>query len=498
MTKATNRNRNPKEVVRGRDAPPPQTSTFADTVSGLALDVPVTKVRLQAASGDSEARVELSDESGLELKRLQDDAVVGRGALSWANGGLGHEDTALTLESVDQRLEAGDEAPFSSHATLGFLVQRDVSETALELLGGNFFEGSSTYNINALAVEDPASGSPTWTQHTGVFTVTSGTDGLAHATNDASNRNFATWDTGVANFRIETVLSTHGTGGVAFRYTDANNCWFYNNATGTLVKRVAGVQTTVATWDGTGGAHRSNSNWDRTFIRVICYGNGIAVYRDGVPVVATTDAANNTATRVGLYAAGPSLSNIVWERQQVFTALSADPTSFDVAQSTLGADMGNENGDLETSALLVGSTVYEPGSITLYAPKITLASGLEDHVAEITIEVEGLNVVGEEGQPAFQNSWVNFGGGLGSLAFFKDPFGVVHISGTVKSGTVGGGANVFTLPVGYRPSTVRNFAIVSNNAFGKVIVRDTGGVEVDVGSSTSASLDGITFKATAA
>lgn len=40
------------------------------------------------------------------------------------------------------------------------------------------------------------------------------------------------------------------------------------------------------------------------------------------------------------------------------------------------------------------------------------------------------------------------------LTYYKDNFGVVRIQGTVKSS--GGSLTVFTLPVGYRPSTIVN------------------------------------------
>lgn len=40
------------------------------------------------------------------------------------------------------------------------------------------------------------------------------------------------------------------------------------------------------------------------------------------------------------------------------------------------------------------------------------------------------------------------------LTYYKDNFGIVHMQGSVKSS--GGSLTIFTLPVGYRPSTIVN------------------------------------------
>lgn len=61
--------------------------------------------------------------------------------------------------------------------------------------------------------------------------------------------------------------------------------------------------------------------------------------------------------------------------------------------------------------------------------------------------------VGQPGEPAFQNGWVNYGptGGIG-LTRFKKAAGIVHVQLGVKSGTVN--TVYFTLPEGYRPDEV--------------------------------------------
>jgi hypothetical protein len=66
--------------------------------------------------------------------------------------------------------------------------------------------------------------------------------------------------------------------------------------------------------------------------------------------------------------------------------------------------------------------------------------------------IDPWHLVGAAGEPAFQNSWVNYGGAYAPAAFRKMPDGTVRLRGTVKSGT--NASAIFTLPVGYRPAAV--------------------------------------------
>lgn len=93
--------------------------------------------------------------------------------------------------------------------------------------------------------------------------------------------------------------------------------------------------------------------------------------------------------------------------------------------------------------------------------------------------------------PTLLNSWVNYGGTDATASYYKTLDNVVMLSGTVKSGSAG---LIFTLPVGYRPSALRSFSIISNNAFGRVGVSSDGNVTAVVYSNLSLSLDGINFR----
>lgn len=95
--------------------------------------------------------------------------------------------------------------------------------------------------------------------------------------------------------------------------------------------------------------------------------------------------------------------------------------------------------------------------------------------------------------PTLTNSWINFGGAEATAGYFKDQFGVVHLKGTIKSGTLDAAA--FTLPAGYRPAALTYYATNSNGAFGALNIYSNGEVRPKSGSSVFFSLAGITFKA---
>jgi hypothetical protein len=111
---------------------------------------------------------------------------------------------------------------------------------------------------------------------------------------------------------------------------------------------------------------------------------------------------------------------------------------------------------------------------------------------------EAFHVVGAAGEPAFLNSWINFGGGFAPAAFYKDPLGVVHFKGVITAGTPG--TNAFVLPAGYIPSENHAFAVtagvgtpktVSVNVFsnGNVLIFSSG-----VSGADPVALDGVSFR----
>ena len=105
--------------------------------------------------------------------------------------------------------------------------------------------------------------------------------------------------------------------------------------------------------------------------------------------------------------------------------------------------------------------------------------------------MEAFHIVGTAGQPAFQNGWTNFGGGLSTLGFAKDSAGFVHLKGTIHAGTFQ--ATVFVLPVGYRPSEELAVPVAIER---DALIFPTGEVEVfQSGAEVNAGFDGLSFKA---
>lgn len=104
-------------------------------------------------------------------------------------------------------------------------------------------------------------------------------------------------------------------------------------------------------------------------------------------------------------------------------------------------------------------------------------------------QVEEWHEVGSGGgEPGFENSWVNYGASdHTTAAFYKDPFGTVHIKGLVKSGTIN--TPVFTLPSGYTPDGIHIFATIAGGALGRLDILSDGSVQPRTGATTYYSIN---------
>jgi len=94
--------------------------------------------------------------------------------------------------------------------------------------------------------------------------------------------------------------------------------------------------------------------------------------------------------------------------------------------------------------------------------------------------------------PTFANGWVNYSAGFNTAKYYKDNFGIVHLEGMVKSGTIA--TNIFAMPAGYRPLASAYYGCTSGGAFGTIKVDVAGGVVLAAGSNNYCCLEGITFK----
>jgi hypothetical protein len=151
--------------------------------------------------------------------------------------------------------------------------------------------------------------------------------------------------------------------------------------------------------------------------------------------------------------------------------------------------------DVELGWLSAGGTVMALETASRLA-------GVYLDAADDTLLVTGMQLpaptahyVGGAGEPAFMNSWTNYGGSFAPAQFFKDVNGTVHLGGLIKSGA--NGTRAFVLPAGYAPSASRLFPTLANNLLGRIEVQSNGYVIIQVlaGSNAFVSLDGISFPA---
>jgi hypothetical protein len=97
--------------------------------------------------------------------------------------------------------------------------------------------------------------------------------------------------------------------------------------------------------------------------------------------------------------------------------------------------------------------------------------------------------------PAFQNGWINHGGGFTDAGFWKDKEGLVHIQGLIKNGGTALNTILFTLPLGYRPPDRQIYTVLSNNIVSRIDILDNGDVIItSAASSLWLNLTGIYFR----
>jgi hypothetical protein len=94
--------------------------------------------------------------------------------------------------------------------------------------------------------------------------------------------------------------------------------------------------------------------------------------------------------------------------------------------------------------------------------------------------------------PTLLNSWINYGSPYIEAGYFKDVWGMVHLRGMVKNGTMG--QAIFTLPLGYRPPGGSHFPVASNDAWGEAYIDISGNVIPAAGSNAWFCLNGIIFR----
>lgn len=120
----------------------------------------------------------------------------------------------------------------------------------------------------------------------------------------------------------------------------------------------------------------------------------------------------------------------------------------------------------------------------------TTANAYECFIDSVVVGVATLyqQSIKEIAAGAMLNSWVTYASGT-EPRYWRDAAGNVHLTGTIKNGTMGSAA--FVLPTGHRPTRAAAFPTVSAGVFGACTIDTSGNVVPATGSNTSFNLDGI-------
>lgn len=99
--------------------------------------------------------------------------------------------------------------------------------------------------------------------------------------------------------------------------------------------------------------------------------------------------------------------------------------------------------------------------------------------------------------PGLLNGWVNNGGAVLVVSFYKDKEERVYLAGVMRNGNVADGTVLFTLPVGYRPIASEFFSVHNNNTSAQIRVEANGNVSLwgPANNNTGLSLSGVSFRA---
>ncbi|HEY8001946.1 MAG TPA: hypothetical protein VID76_08410 [Solirubrobacterales bacterium] len=184
----------------------------------------------------------------------------------------------------------------------------------------------------------------------------------------------------------------------------------------------------------------------------------------------------------------------------VGTTLAADPVSKLTTKKV--SKIANQVVDKRAPGLTVANAAAATHATT--AGSATTAGNAENlggapASAYAKSALEPFHLVGTASEPPFENGWANKGGGFASTAFLKDPFGIVHLRGTMigPSGSV-----AFTLPAGYRPAaTLFTSLPVGGVVAGNMLIAANGevipfcSVAANCTGGGAAGLDAITFVA---
>jgi hypothetical protein len=94
------------------------------------------------------------------------------------------------------------------------------------------------------------------------------------------------------------------------------------------------------------------------------------------------------------------------------------------------------------------------------------------------------------------NGWVNNGGVVAPVSFYKDREERVYLSGTMRNGSLSAGFSLLQLPVGYRPAASEFFSVHNNNTTAQIRIDPNGAIVLwGPANNTGLSLSGVSFRA---
>ena len=221
-------------------------------------------------------------------------------------------------------------------------------------------------------------------------------------------------------------------------------------------------------------------------------------YVDDVLEYANTGAFPTTGETGKIYVALNTNKTYRWSGS-AYVEISASPGSTDAVPE--GASNLYFTNARASAAAPVQSVAGRTGTITLSKSDVGLSNVNNTADADkpvSTAQQTALDAKANAALEAWQsatltNGWSNWGGGYETARFFKDNFGIVHLSGLITGGTAG--TALFQLPVGYRPSGNLIFPAANANQYTEVTVNSSGSVTVAGGANnTWLSLSGISFR----
>lgn len=169
-----------------------------------------------------------------------------------------------------------------------------------------------------------------------------------------------------------------------------------------------------------------------------------------------------------------------------------------VAERAASANTATSAGTARRADTAASATTAATATSAANATDAGMLDGVDSTGFLRSTPPEAYREVGTAGQPGFGAGWTNAGASDTTAAFFKDPFGIVHLKGAVAR--VAGASLIYTLPAGYTPTKNACFptvnAAVNPPTPAHICIAASGAVQQITGPASGFYLlDGVTFRA---